>query len=70
MMIRKDMENKYTELNDEQLDAVQGAGGILELVGDGIGYLFDRMTEKIDELAGPRRDGCTGEQVVPGFNVY
>ena len=49
---------------------VQGAGGILELVGDGIGYLFDRMTEKIDELAGRRQDGCTGTQVVPGFNVY
>lgn len=68
MMIMKD--NKVTELSDEELDMVQGAGGILELVGDGIGYLFDRMTEKIDELAGPRQDGCTGTQVVPGFNVY
>lgn len=70
MMIKKDMETRKVELNDEQLDMVRGAGGILELVGDGIGYLFDRMTEKIDELAGSRQDGCTGKQVVPGFNVY
>lgn len=69
MMIKTEMENKKMKLNDEQLEAVQGGGGLLELVGDGIGYLFDRFTEKLDSLYKPQ-DGCTGEQVVPGFNVY
>lgn len=68
-MIKTDMENKMTELNDEQLDAVQG-GSLLDLVGEGIGYLFDEITEKIDDLYGGPRDGCTGKQTVPGFNVY
>lgn len=69
-MIKVDMENKKMALNDEQADAVRGGWSLLDLVGDGIGYLFDEITEKIEDLYGGPRDGCTGEQEVPGFNVY
>ena len=64
------MEKKITVLNDKQAEAVRGAWSLLDLVGDGIGYIFDEITEKIDDLYGTPQDGCTGEQVVPGFNVY
>ncbi len=64
------MENKKMALNDEQVNAVQGGWSLLDLIGDGIGYLFDEITEKIDELYDGPRDGCTGKQEVPGFNVY
>ena len=67
MMITKNTENKKMKLNDEQLDAVQG-GSLLDLVGEGIGYLFDDITEKLEKFR--PKDGCTGKQVVPGFNVY
>ena len=62
------MENNRMALNEEQLDAVHG-GSLLDLVGDGIGYLCDEFKEKIDKYF-PNRNGCIGEQVVPGFNVY
>ena len=68
MMNRTDMETKVTELNDEQMDAVCG-GSLLDLIGDGIGYVFDRVTGIIDNLYTPQ-DGCTGKQTVPGLNVY
>ena len=60
--------NKKMALNDEQLEAVQGGWSLLTLVGDGIGYLFDKMTEKLDSIK--PNDGCTGEQTMPGLNVY
>ena len=66
-MIRTEMKNRI-ELSEEQMDAVRG-GTLLELVGEGIGYLCDEITDKIEWLF-PNRDGCTGEQTVPGFNVY
>ena len=70
MMNRTDMENKMTELNEGQMEAVRGGWSLLDLVGEGIEYLFDEMTEKIEDLFGAPQDGCTGKQTVPGFNVY
>ena len=65
------MNTNKTALNDEQLEAVCGAGkGILDYVGDGIGYLFDEITEKLDDVIGYPNDHSTGKQVMPGFNVY
>ncbi len=69
-MIKMDMENKKRALNDEQADMVRGGWSLLDVIGDGIGYLYDKITEKIDDLYDGPRDGCTGEQEVPGFNVY
>ena len=61
------MENNLKELNPEEMELVSGAD-LLELVGD---YLFDTITEKIEDIFGKPDDGkCTGEQVMPGFNVY
>lgn len=68
MMIRTDMKHNRATLNEEQMDAVRG-GSLLDLVGEGIGYLCDEMIEKIDKLF-PNNNGCTGEQTVPGLNVY
>lgn len=61
------MENNLMELNLKEMELVSGAD-LLELVGE---YLFDSITEKIEDLFGKPDDGkCTGEQVMPGFNVY
>lgn len=61
------MENNLKELNPEEMELVSGAD-LLELVGD---YIFDTITEKIEDIFGKPDDGkCTGEQVMPGFNVY
>ena len=68
MMISTEMKHNRAALNEEQLDAVWG-GGLLDLVGEGIGYLCDEMIEKIDKLF-PKKYGCSGEQTVPGLNVY
>ncbi len=55
-----------TELNDEQLEAVQGSG-LLDFIGE---LLFDRVTDKVEQYTSGFSDGCTGKQVMPGFNVY
>ena len=65
--MKKNIVNKRMKLNDEALEAVQG-GSLLDLIGEGIGYLFDDFTKKLDKLK--PNDGCTGKQVMPGFNVY
>ena len=62
------MENRKMALNDEQADVARGGWEILDLVGYGVGYIFDKITETIDEHYNPQ-DGCTGEQEIPGFNV-
>ena len=64
------MENNKMELNLEEMELVSGAG-LLDLVGEGIGYLFEEFKDKIEDYFGTPDDGkCTGEQVMPGFNVY
>ena len=64
------METKKAGLNGKLLDAVRG-GSLLDLAEEGIGYLFDDITDKIEDLFGtPDDGGCTGKQVMPGFNVY
>ena len=61
------MENNMMKLNPEEMELVSGAG-LLDLVGE---YLFDTVTEKIEDFFGKPDDGkCTGKQVMPGFNVY
>ena len=61
------MAHNRMELNPEEMELVTGAD-LLELVGE---YLFDTITEKIEDIFGKPDDGkCTGEQVMPGFNVY
>lgn len=61
------MDNNMTELNQEEMELVSGAD-LLDLVGE---YLFDTITEKIEDIFGKPDDGkCTGEQVMPGLNVY
>ena len=61
------MDNNKKELNLEEMEPVSGAD-LLELVG---GYLFDTITEKIEDLFGkPDCGKCIGQQVMPGFNVY
>ena len=55
------------ELNLNEMEMVSGAS-LLDLVGD---YLFDTITEKIEDIFGkPDCGKCIGEQVMPGFNVY
>ena len=61
------MNTNKMELNLEELELVSGAD-LLGIVGE---YLFDTITEKIEDLFGKPDDGkCTGEQVMPGLNVY
>ena len=61
------MTHNKMELNLEEMELVSGAG-LLDLVGE---YLSDTITEKIEDIFGKPDDGkCTGEQVMPGFNVY
>ena len=61
------MEKDKMELNQEEMELVSGAG-LLDLVGE---YLFDTITEKIEDIFGkPDYGKCTGEQVMPGLNVY
>ena len=61
------MEKDKMELNQEEMELVSGAS-LLDLVGE---YLFDTVTEKIEDFFGKPDDGkCTGKQVMPGFNVY
>ena len=61
------MDNNRKELNPEEMEPVSGAD-LLELVGE---YLFDTITEKIEDIFGkPDYGKCTGKQVMPGFNVY
>ena len=61
------MESNKMELNPEEMELVSG-GSLLDLVGD---YLFDTITEKIEDIFGkPDYGKCTGEQVMPGLNVY
>ncbi len=57
---------RMTERNDEQLEAVQGSG-LLDFIGE---LLFDRVTDKVEQYTSGFSDGCTGKQVMPGFNVY
>ena len=68
-MIRTDTENKQAALSDRILDAVW-SGTFFDLIGDGIDYLYDEITERVEDLFGTPDDGkCTGDQVMPGFNV-
>ena len=61
------MDKNMMELNPEEMKLVSG-GSLLDLVGE---YLFDTVTEKIEDFFGKPDDGkCTGEQVMPGLNVY
>ena len=61
------MKNDKMELNPEEMELISGAG-LLDLVGE---YLFDTITEKIEDIFGkPDYGKCTGEQVMPGLNVY
>lgn len=62
------MNTSTMELNMEELEQVNGGTSLLEIVGK---LLFDTITEKIEDVFGKPDDGkCTGEQVMPGFNVY
>ena len=71
MMMNIEMKNKAVALNDEQMMAVCG-GDLLDLIGDGIGYLIDRVEKKVSDYVDidPSHYDGTGKQVVPGFNVY
>ena len=61
------MEKDKMELNQEEMELVSGAS-LLDLVEE---YLFDTITEKIEDIFGkPDYGKCTGEQVMPGLNVY
>ena len=61
------MTHNKMELNLEEMELVSGAG-LLDLVGE---YLSDTITEKIEDIFGkPDYGKCTGEQVMPGLNVY
>ena len=60
--------NGKRELSMDEMEQVVGGTSLLELVGE---LLFDTITEKIEDVFGKPDDGkCTGEQVMPGFNVY
>ena len=62
------MEKDKMELNMEELEQVNGGTSLLEIVGE---LLFDTITEKIEDVFGkPDYGKCTGEQVMPGLNVY
>ena len=64
------MKDNMKELNLEEMELVSGAG-LLDLIEDGIGYVFEDIKEKIEKYIGTPDDGkCTGEQVMPGLNVY
>ena len=65
MMIGTDMESRRTELNDVQLDAVQG-GDLFELIG----FLIETVRKKAKDVLSSPADDRTDEHVMPGFNVY
>lgn len=66
------MKYEKMALTDEQLDAVQGGTTIFDIIGEGIGYIADEITDVIETVF--KREDCYegehGEQIVPGFNVY
>ena len=64
------MKNNMMELSMEEMEMVSG-GDLLDLVGEGIEYLYDDIKDMIEDYFGTPDDGkCTGEQVMPGLNVY
>ena len=64
------MKNNMMELSMEEMEMVSG-GDLLDLVGEGLEYLYDDIKDTIEEYFGTSDDGkCTGEQVMPGLNVY
>ena len=67
-MKRTEMENKITELSEEQMNAGQG-GDLFDIIRDSIGSVLGSVTEQIGQIFHVN-DGCTGKQFMPGLNVY